>query len=179
MVRADILILICLINYPARRTARVHYYPTRKSLNSAIDIIEYADRLLGGNLKVTDTHKVFNPVLIPSLIGVAAAVAAVICLALFIHPLAGVAAALIALFTAKRIRDRRLNMQRTIVYCRGIEKKVEIESVLNDEPTGHLKEQFESSLGDTDPEKRKEELSKAYSDIIGITTLLAHDVGNK
>ena len=156
----------------------MHYYPTRKSLNHAINIIEYADRLLGGNLKVTDTHKVFNTILIPSLIGMAAAVAAVVCLALFVHPLAGIAAALISLLIAKLIRDRRLNMQRIIVYCRGIERKVEIESVLNDEMTGHLREQFESSVGDTDPEKRKEELSKAYSDIIDITALLAHDVGN-
>ncbi|MBP5606027.1 MAG: hypothetical protein J6X60_10880 [Ruminiclostridium sp.] len=157
----------------------MHYYPTRKSLNSAIEIIENADRLLGGSLKVTDTHKVFNSILIPALIGAAAAGAAVVCLVMFIHPLAGIAAAVIALLIAKRIRDRRLNMQRIIVYCRVIERKVEIESVLNDELTGHLKEQFESSIGDTDPEKRKEELSKIYSDIIDITALLAHDAGNK
>lgn len=29
-----------------------------------MNIIEYADRLLGGNLKVTDTQKVFNTILI-------------------------------------------------------------------------------------------------------------------
>ena len=156
----------------------MHYYPTRKSLNSAIDIIESADRLLGGSLKVTDTHKVFRPVLVPALIAAAAAVAAVVCLAVFIHPLAGAAAAVIVLFAAKRIRDRRINLQRIIVYCRGIERKVEAEMVLNDKMTEHLKEQFERSLGNNDPEARKNELSEAYAELNGIIKLLAHDAGN-
>ncbi|MBP5605071.1 MAG: hypothetical protein J6X60_05960, partial [Ruminiclostridium sp.] len=64
------------------------------------------------------------------------------------------------------------------VYCRGIERKVEAEMVLNDKMTEHLKEQFERSLGNNDPEARKNELSEAYAELNGIIKLLAHDAGN-
>lgn len=158
----------------------MHYYPTGKSLDSAIERIEYADRLLGGNLKVTDTHKVFRPVLVPALIGTAAAVAAVVCLWIFVHPLAGISGAVVFALIAKRIRDRRLNMKRSIVYCRGIERRVDLEYVLNDGLAEHprLKEQYEASLVDTDPGERRAELAKVFADLNEITSLLAHDVGN-
>ena len=154
----------------------MHYYPTRKSLNSPIEIIENADRLLGGSMKVTDTHKVFSSILVPVLIGAAAAAAAVVCLWIFVHPLAGAAAAFVFAYLAKRIRDKRIHMQRMIVHCRAIEKKSEIEYVLNDEQTGRLKEQYEASLAGSDPGERKKQLSEAYNDLEYIIPLLAKDI---
>ncbi len=155
---------------------RFPYYATRRSLDSAIAIIESADALLGRNASVTDSHKVFKPMLVPALICTIACIAAAVCLALFIHPAAGTAAAVVSAYIGIRIRNKRLHLQRIIVYDRAVERHVYISQVLSGEMKGTLKERYEKALGNDDPETRKAELEKADSRLNEIIELLVHDI---
>ncbi len=154
----------------------MHYYPTRRSLDSAIEIIESIDKLLGGNTPVTGSHKVFRPMLVPALIGMVAGIAAAVCLSFFIHPLAGAAAAAVGLYIAVRIRNKRLHLQRIIVFDRAVERKVKIRLILDGKAKGSTKEKYEKALGDTDPEERKAELEKAGAVLEDTIKMLAHDI---
>lgn len=154
------------------------FYPTRKSLDSAIEIIERTDVLLGGNVRVTDSHKVFRSVLVPAVIGIILSIAAAVCLALFIHPAAGIAAGAVFTYIVVRIRNKRLHLQRIIVYCRAVERRTTIGIILNDdlELKGSRKKKYEAALGDTDPGVRKAELEKADVELHDIVQMLAHDI---
>ena len=154
------------------------FYPTRRSLDSAIEAIEKTDPLLGGNVRVTESHKVFAPILVPVLIGAAICVAAAVCLAVFVHPAAGIAAAVISALIAKRLRDKRLHLQRIIVYDRAIERHTTIELILSDRLKGRSKEKYEASLGDEDPEVRKAMLEAADDELRDIYQRLATDIND-
>lgn len=154
----------------------MHYYLTRRSLDSAIEIIESADTLLGGNVRVTESHKVFRSILAPALICAIVCIDAAVCLAVYIHPVVGIIFAAVSAYIAVRIRNKRLHLQRIIVYDRAVERRVLIADAVDDKLKGKIKEKYEKALGDTDPEARKAELIKVNDELGEIVKMLAHDI---